>query len=60
MVGCHLHYSTMLLVEHALGVQMNYYIYYIYHIDHYINISLALSDGCATINLDSTNVFFKI
>ena len=57
MVGCSLHYSTMLLVEHALGVQMNYYIY---HIDHYINLSLALSDGCATKNLDSINVFFKI
>ena len=57
MVGCHLHYSTMLLVEHALSVHINYHIY---HIDHYINLSLVLSYGCATKNLDSTNVFFEI
>ena len=57
MVGCPLHYSTMLLVEHALNVHINYYMY---HVDHYINLSLALSYGCASKNLDSTNVFFKI
>ena len=57
MVGCHLHYSTMALVEHALSVHINYYVY---HIDHYTILSLALSHGCATKNLDSTNVFFKI
>ena len=57
MVGCHLHYSTMLLVEHALSVHINYHIY---HIHHDINLSLALSYGCATKTPDSINVFFKI
>ena len=57
MVGCHLHYSTMLLVEHALSVHINYHIY---HIHNDINLSSALSYGCATKTPNSINVFFKI
>ena len=57
MVGCCLHYSTMLLVEHALNAHINCHIY---HIDHDTNLSSALSYGCATKTLDRTNVFFKI